>query len=489
MTIHSLRLPALALLLSVGMHGVAAPAAAQADATGAGGIKVQCVRVLDRHAPSAGADADAAAALGITAERAADSCARKLPGHLVGTGDVEVGLSAASYGFMRDYEARNEAQHPSLYVNGVLLSKDARLVSLRQYPETVFMRYNIVPGDQSKILWSALYRTGATAQPHALGAAIGFEHGPMSDTMAASPVDIAITSPGAYHAGILLVCALVVAGLVLGHASDIFRAGSLPPPLQQAAAMKLRAAREKIPEDAAVLALDPAYTAGQRQAYAAAAQSVLDGADPAPIAPARLAAGLYLLRGQWRTLKSAYSLSRVQLGLWTLFAVAAGAYLWVIYGDLPDIDGTLLVLLGLSAATTTLSLAADQDNPNLRFSLSQGFLTDLVTGWDDKQQLHRFQAVIVNVLLLIVGVTHVYTHLTYPIFSPNWLTLLGISGLALAAGKKYVEGQVQPAATRAAPAAPAAQVAGQPPLGATSAAPVTPVTPVTSGTPAGGTRV
>jgi hypothetical protein len=151
----------------------------------------------------------------------------------------------------------------------------------------------------------------------------------------------------------------------------------------------------------------------------------------------------------------------VQLGLWTLFAVAAGAYLWVIYGDLPDIEGSLLVLLGLSAATTTLSLATDQGNPNVRFSLSQGFFTDLVTGWDDKQQLHRFQSVVVNLLLLIVGAVHVYTQLSYPIFNPNWLTLLGISGLGLAAGKKYVEGQpvapVQPAQ-----APPAQALAGPP---------------------------
>lgn len=420
-------------------------AAAAAPAAALAPIQVDCVRVLDRS--------DAAAAR----PAAADSCARRLKGTLVGTGDVEVGMTPASYRFVTAYEAKNDTR-AVLYVNGVPLGDDAQLVSVRQFPDTVFLRYNIMPGVHSKLLWAALYRMGPTVQAHPLSAAVGFDRGPLSDNATGSPVDIAITSGTHYRAGVILVVALAIAGLALGYATDIFRDGSLPPALRLAVEMKRRTARGigAPAEEKALLELDPDYTADQRAACVRAARDVLAGADPALADAGRLAAGLFLLRADWRVLKPTYSLGRVQLGLWTLFAVAAGAYLWVIYGVLPELDGSLLVLLGLSAATTTLALATDQDNPNVRFSLSRGFVNDLVTGWDDKQQLHRFQAVVVNLLLLLVGLSHVVTHLAYPIFSPNWLTLLGISGLGLAAGKKYVE--TQPASPQDSPLAGAVPV-------------------------------
>jgi hypothetical protein len=266
----------------------AADAAGTSGAPGAAaapGLQVRCVRVLDRR----GGDAAAV-------EKAADSCADQAGGRLVGAGDVIVGMSPASFAYLRNYERQNNT-HPFLYVNGVPLGDDARLVSTIQHPDAVFMRYNIVPGDKSKVLWSSLYRTAATAAPHPLNVAIGFENGPTSYTAAAAPVDIAITSPGAYRVGVLLVAALVVAGLVLGYATNIFRGGSLPLPLRAAAAMKLKATREHIADPGALLALDPAYTDAQAPAYAADAQAVLNGGDPAAVAPARLAAGLFLLRG------------------------------------------------------------------------------------------------------------------------------------------------------------------------------------------------
>ncbi|CAD6532501.1 hypothetical protein LMG28727_02944 [Paraburkholderia kirstenboschensis] len=46
---------------------------------------------------------------------------------------------------------------------------------------------------------------------------------------------------------------------------------------------------------------------------------------------------------------------------------------------------------------------------------SAGFWADLITSFDGAQkQLYRYQAVVVNLLLLLVGIYHVAQHLAYP---------------------------------------------------------------------------
>jgi hypothetical protein len=150
--------------------------------------------------------------------------------------------------------------------------------------------------------------------------------------------------------------------------------------------------------------------------------------------------GLMLRTTDWKPVRATFSLSRVQLGLWFMFAACAGVFLWIVYGDLPAIDGSLLGLLGISTVTTVGSLAVDQNAGGRPYLPSQGLFNDLVTGFDgDKQQIHRLQAVVVNILLLAVGIVHVVQSLTYPTFDSTWLGFLGISGVALVTGKQYLE--------------------------------------------------
>ena len=54
--------------------------------------------------------------------------------------------------------------------------------------------------------------------------------------------------------------------------------------------------------------------------------------------------------------KPSFSLAKVQLGVWFLFAVSAGIFLWVVRGQLAALDGSVLVLLGLSTATAGMML-------------------------------------------------------------------------------------------------------------------------------------
>jgi hypothetical protein len=138
--------------------------------------------------------------------------------------------------------------------------------------------------------------------------------------------------------------------------------------------------------------------------------------------------------------RAAYSLGRLQTGIWFLFAATSGLFLWVIYGHLPPVDGSVLAILGISVGVTGMSLAVDKraNDWDLRVR-SNGLLVDLVTGHDNKQQVHRYQSVVANVILLFVGVGHVVQHLTYPVFDASWLAFLGISGIGLAAGKQIAE--------------------------------------------------
>jgi len=174
--------------------------------------------------------------------------------------------------------------------------------------------------------------------------------------------------------------------------------------------------------------------------------------------------GLALLARSWKPVRAAFSLARVQLAVWFVFAVAAGVFLWIVYGQLPPIDGSLLALLGLSVGTAGISVAVDKNSGGRGYSPSQGLLLDLVTGFDEKQQVHRYQAVVVNLLLLFVGISHVQQQLTYPIFDATWLALLGVSGVALGVGKQLLEDKAQagqaPATAPAQGATPASGKAG-----------------------------
>ena len=149
--------------------------------------------------------------------------------------------------------------------------------------------------------------------------------------------------------------------------------------------------------------------------------------------------GLAFNVDRWHPVRATYSLGRFQLGVWLLFTIGTGIFLWIVYGELPMIPPAMLGLMGLSFATTGAAAMADSAAGGRDYEQSRGLFSDLVTGFDTKQQIHRFQSVVVNLLLLGVGISGVLTALAYPIFEPSWLGLLGISGLALAAGKQLVE--------------------------------------------------
>jgi hypothetical protein len=181
--------------------------------------------------------------------------------------------------------------------------------------------------------------------------------------------------------------------------------------------------------------------------------------------------------------RATYSLARLQTGLWLLYVIAAGLYIRLVLGDLPTLESSVTGLLGLSAATTFASVSIDS-SAGLPVQRSKNFFSDILTA-DGKQQLHRLQALLVNLLLLAVGVDSVVEDLAYPVFDGTWLALLGISGATQAAMKQAMETPKSLATTPAgepvtAPVAPRLMSPAVAPV-ATAPVPLPPLGPLISG--------
>lgn len=390
------------------------------------------------------------------------------PQPLRGTGDILIAIHPDTFAELRKFE-RDTAVPVGLYVNGVFLGDDAEPVGRELFPHAAFLHFNIKPGEYSRRLWSALYRDGSTTQLHSLRAGLGWYNAPQSVSLLDNN-NLAITSEPAFWLGIGFIVLIITLAVWLGVVTDIFRDAKTPEAFHRAMQARKLHRRNADVEENLLRRLYPGYTPEARSECEALADAALKGTSIEADSVNKTTAGLFLRRARWASEKSSYSLGRSQLGLWFLFAIATGSYLLIIYGDLPAIDGSLLGLLGLSLGVTGMSLAIDKNNPPIEFRPSQGILRDLITGWDDQYQVYRFQAVIVNLLLLVVGILHVFSHLSYPIFEPTWLAFLGISGLAYGAGKQITQNEAPvPARAGTTPVGdPAKDIAKDKPLGKAS---------------------
>lgn len=106
-----------------------------------------------------------------------------------------------------------------------------------------------------------------------------------------------------------------------------------------------------------------AYTAANSKVYTTLSATALRGMDVAAV--------------PWKPVRDSFSLTNVQLALCYTFAVATGIFLWVLYGDLRRIDGSLLTLLGTSVTSAGVSWAADRDVGGRPDLPSRGYWADL----------------------------------------------------------------------------------------------------------------
>jgi hypothetical protein len=97
-----------------------------------------------------------------------------------------------------------------------------------------------------------------------------------------------------------------------------------------------------------------------------------------------------------------YSYARVQLAWWTVLIFSAMISILFLRGQLPTLDNSMLVILGISAGTTTVARLIDQSDqqkavaPLSQDSPGQNFLLDLLSD-NTGVNIHRLQTLILNV--------------------------------------------------------------------------------------------
>ena len=132
-----------------------------------------------------------------------------------------------------------------------------------------------------------------------------------------------------------------------------------------------------------------------------------------------------------------YSLSKVQLALWSLVVFSCFVYLigqdGFVFGKDFSINETALILLGISGVTTVIGNtidSSDVQNPSVtarhQDDCSEGFWRDILS---DKNgiSIHRYQNVIFTAILLVAYIAFVTKEGKMPDWDGTVLTLMGIS--------------------------------------------------------------
>ncbi|GGB07329.1 hypothetical protein [Mucilaginibacter rubeus] len=125
-----------------------------------------------------------------------------------------------------------------------------------------------------------------------------------------------------------------------------------------------------------------------------------------------------------------YSLSRTQLLYWTVIFSVTYLYICNETGALPDIPGSLLAILGISAATmATGKLIENDQKPKTEIdpkAHSEGFFHDILS---DRSSINiqRLQNVLFNILFGLIFIQKTVSSNLLPDFDNNILLMMGIS--------------------------------------------------------------
>jgi Flp pilus assembly protein TadB len=155
----------------------------------------------------------------------------------------------------------------------------------------------------------------------------------------------------------------------------------------------------------------------------------------------------------------AFSLSRVQMALWTILTIYAYLYIWMLTGEyLATIPASVVGLMGITLATYGSAAAVDASNvqtnkeklkeakqkdaakphdPDLKDEVeklearttvckTEGFFRDITTSADGAS-IHRLQFIFWTLALAVVFVTTVWKTLAMPDFDATLLGLMGIT--------------------------------------------------------------
>lgn len=125
-----------------------------------------------------------------------------------------------------------------------------------------------------------------------------------------------------------------------------------------------------------------------------------------------------------------YSLSRTQLLYWTVIFSLSYLYICNETGALPDIPGSLLAILGISAATMATGKVIENDQKTKTDidpkAHSEGFFHDILS---DRSSINiqRLQNVLFNVLFGLIFIQKTVSSNLLPDFDNNILLMMGIS--------------------------------------------------------------
>ncbi len=156
----------------------------------------------------------------------------------------------------------------------------------------------------------------------------------------------------------------------------------------------------------------------------------------------------YLLRDVSIAKQKPYSYSRVQLSWWTIIIIASFISIFITKGNLPILDSSLIILLGISSGTTGVASiidVSDRSTENavlIQNSESENFFLDILSDANGIS-IHRLQAFLFNLIIgiwLLVMVAKGLCSCTnptcintiLPIVDPNKLLLLGVSAATYA---------------------------------------------------------
>lgn len=141
---------------------------------------------------------------------------------------------------------------------------------------------------------------------------------------------------------------------------------------------------------------------------------------------------------------SPYSFSRFQLWLWTLIISPAFVLNWGFVNlSLPQINGTALILLGISAGTlfsaniVTATQKSSKNSPSLKFNLtSKGFWIDILMDDYGQFSVGRLQNLLFTIVYVVVYVSTFFNNgKVYPEFDSYAYLLMGISSGGYLFGK------------------------------------------------------
>ena len=116
------------------------------------------------------------------------------------------------------------------------------------------------------------------------------------------------------------------------------------------------------------------------------------------------------------------SLARVQLLVWLAVGLAILAAVSLPLLALPEIDGSLAVLLGLGGLTTVLGGAA---SPDLGNEVVSPEARDLIEDWNKQPDFTRVQCLVVTLVGAIVVLLAFFTTMEAPVIPAGFIALIG----------------------------------------------------------------